>query len=242
MKLLILSIHKNNFNNVCYYLSIIGECELKCVYSNIIKYFSEERNVLIKDDVIDGRINGFLKGIYADTRHLILSAILYLGEAEQNINLRKIFITLSQEECELIREINEKIITPDYKTLCYKRRYAINNMIGSFKLSRTNYENIEREMCFHWEYHASLSPLWNKRMSEFKYTRNEQKKIIEFDNDDILEDFCQKYGFLEPDEQPREIQDASTGIIEKRNWKDLYNYLNCPDILNTLDDTFQYLY
>ena len=65
---------------------------------------------------------------------------------------------------------------------------------------------------------------------------------IEFDNDDILEDFCQKYGFLEPDEQPREIQDASTGIIEKRNWKDLYNYLNCPDILNTLDDTFQYLY
>ena len=50
-------------------------------------------------------------------------------------------------------------------------------------------------MWFHWEYYASFAPRWNKRMAEFKYKRNNEKKTIEFDNDDIMEDFYQNMDF-----------------------------------------------
>ena len=79
-------------------------------------------------------------------------------------------------------------------------------------------------------------------MAEFKYRRNNEERTIEFDDDDIMEEFYQKYGFLEPDEQPKPVQDASTGKIDKKSWKSFYNELKEPQVLLTFDDNFRYKY
>ena len=65
-------------------------------------------------------------------------------------------------------------------------------------------------------YYASNSPLWNKRILAFNGKLNHDKKCVDFDNDDDLEEFHCEYG-LEPDEQ-------GVGIFEKNlallHWDD----------------------
>ena len=242
MKNFLLAIKKKNYQNMCYYLSLFKDEDLKEVYLSVVKYYNKERKIEIKMSIIENVIDEFINGPYANTKHYILSIIMYLEEQSENLNLRKIFIMLTDDQIKQIKDINEKKIDPSYKTLRFKRKYMINPEIGAFNLKREIFENIEKEMWFHWEYNASYSPLWNKRMSEFKYSRNHEKREIEFENDDIMEDFYQKYGFLEPDEQPKDIQDASTGALQYTNWKALYKYLDCPEIVSVLDDDFRYVY
>lgn len=239
---LLRSIHKNKYVNVCSYLNQLKDSELKDAYLNIVRYFHTELGVSVKNDIIEESIISFQKGLFNDVRHYILSTILYLRENDENIDLRKIFISLSQKDEDYIKKIEEEKIIPYWRTLCYKRCYYINDSIGSFVLERDNVENIEHEMWFHWEYYASFAPRWNKRMAEFKYKRNNEMNTIEFPDDDIMEEFYQKYGFLEPDEQPKAIQDTSTGIISKKSWKTFYNELKEPEVLLLFEDEFHYKY
>ena len=241
-KNLLMSIDKNKYVNICSYLNMLKDSELKDAYLNIVKYFHTELGLSVKNDIIEETIKSFEKRLFNDKRHFILSTILYLREKESNIDLRKIFISLCQEDEDSIKKLEEERITPDWRTLCYKRCYYINDIIGSFELGRNSVENIEHEMWFHWEYYASFAPRWNKRMAEFKYSRNNKEKTIEFPDEDIMEEFYQKYGFLEPDEQPRIIQDTSTGKIDKKSWKTFYNDFNEPGGLVLFEDEFHYKY
>ena len=242
LKNLLMSINKNKYVNICSYLSALDDSELKEAYLNIVDYFNKELKIDVKKDIIEETITTFQKGLFNNTRHYILSTIVYLREKEENIDLRRIFISLTKEDEDYIKKVEEEKITPDWRTLCYKRCYYINKEIGAFSLERDNVKNIEHEMWFHWEYYASFAPRWNKRMAEFKYRRNNEERTIEFDDDDIMEEFYQKYGFLEPDEQPKPVQDASTGKIDKKSWKSFYNELKEPQVLLTFDDNFRYKY
>jgi len=58
-----------------------------------------------------------------------------------------------------------------------------------------------------WEYYASFSPIWAERIHEFRGYICHETKQIHFDDEDDLEDFHTKYG-LEPDEQPRHVQES----------------------------------
>lgn len=241
-KNLLVSIHKNKFINLAYYLKEVLDSDLKECYGVVVKYFKNDKKIEIKEDVVNEILDEFDSLVYNDKRHYILSIIMYLKECEENVNLRKIFISLTKENTEFIVKIENEKITPDWKTLCFKRCYPVDLLMGSFDLERYRFENVEHEMWFHWEYYASFSPLWNKRMFEFNYKRNNETKTIDFADDDIMEDFYQKYGFLEPDEQPKYIQDASTGEIKKENWRYFYKELNNPETVLHFSHDFRYKY
>jgi len=93
--------------------------------------------------------------------------------------------------------------------------------LGLFKLTRKKYI-LQEEYWYRWEYHASFSPLWSKRIKEFggypDYTR--QKVIFkEEPDDDAMQEFYSLYG-LEPDEQKSQVQNKSIQPIEKvHDWK-----------------------
>ena len=92
--------------------------------------------------------------------------------------------------------------------------------LSLFKLTRDKY-NIQDAYWFRWEYHASFSPLWAKRIKDFGgYPDHTKQKVIfkEEPDDDLMQEFYTNYG-LEPDEQKKEIQDKSITKIEKvYNW------------------------
>jgi len=92
--------------------------------------------------------------------------------------------------------------------------------LSLFKLTRNKY-NIQEEYWYRWEYHASFSPLWLKRIRQFGgYPDYTKQKVIfkEEPNDDLMQEFYGLYG-LEPDEQRKETQEKSIKKIEKiHNW------------------------
>lgn len=61
-----------------------------------------------------------------------------------------------------------------------------------------------------WIFHASYSPIWEKRIKEFGGKIERRKKTVLF-SEDAEEEFYNKYG-VEPDEQPLEIQHRWMGI------------------------------
>lgn len=70
--------------------------------------------------------------------------------------------------------------------------------------------DIKKKYCFHWLYYASRSPLWKSRISLHNGIANEDKKDIEFPNDEDQEKFFDLWG-IEPDEQPITLQEKSIG-------------------------------
>jgi len=92
--------------------------------------------------------------------------------------------------------------------------------LSLFKLTRNKYK-IQEEYWYRWEYHASFSPIWSKRIRKFGgYPDFKKQKVIfkEEPNDDLMQEFYSLYG-LEPDEQIEKIQNKSIPQIEKiYNW------------------------
>tara|TARA_B110000495_G_C23011717_1_gene598455 strand:+ start:267 stop:1562 length:1296 start_codon:yes stop_codon:yes gene_type:complete len=121
----------------------------------------------------------------------------------------------------ILEDILLKIETP-YKIFQNKRLYSISDNIGCFNLQRDKYD-LNNIFWYHWEYFAYKSPIWKKRFDKYNININDKKQIIEFKNDDELEEFYQNYGF-EPDEQNINIQEKSTKKVKKITLNDwLYN-------------------
>ena len=93
--------------------------------------------------------------------------------------------------------------------------------LSLFKLTRNKY-NLQEKYRYNWEYHASFSPIWSKRIQENKgYTDYNKQKVLfkEDPDDDFMQYFYGLYG-LEPDEQKIDVQNKSIQPIEKiHNWK-----------------------
>ena len=86
-----------------------------------------------------------------------------------------------------------------------------------------------------WEYCASFTPVWIKRINKHNGTVNHVTKTIEFTNDDDIELFYQEYG-LEPDEQPLCIQEKTIKPINTTTtWVDFYKKHNSKG-LTRLDE------
>jgi len=93
--------------------------------------------------------------------------------------------------------------------------------LSLFKLTRNKY-NLQETYWYHWEYHASFSPIWLKRIQQFGGYRdysNRQLLFVKKPDDILLQEFYKLYG-LEPDEQSLSIQNKSIQPIEKiYDWK-----------------------
>lgn len=223
---LLISIKKNNWIDICYYLkkimnfpsSDINECiSSQTIYESIINYFSLKNKTQLSE-IWNSRI---------DTMdfHYILKFICSFKMNNQDvINTKMIYVSPSNEDMLEIREINEEIIQPIYKTLLYKRRFTIDSNIGSFNLTRFNISNYKKEN-YNWEYYASFTPLWKERILAYKGSINDKSKYIEFDDDENLELFYERYGY-ELDEQSKEVQEYSLLDIEKKEASDWLKYID----------------
>lgn len=93
--------------------------------------------------------------------------------------------------------------------------------LSLFKLARNKY-NLQETYWYHWEYYASFSPIWLKRIKQFGGYRdysNRQLLFVKKPDDILLQEFYKLYG-LEPDESPLDIQNKSIQPIEKiYDWK-----------------------
>ena len=132
---------------------------------------------------------------------------------------------MEQDSIDFFKATNVPI-KPTWKTLPKCRLYAIHKWVGAFPIIRSD-AGIEwnKVLWYHWEYYARECPLWKGRFKEYGAVFEDGK--IVFANDDLLEEFYEKYG-LEPDEQSRECQEKSLLSLEKKTLDDWLDQIS-PD-------------
>lgn len=95
------------------------------------------------------------------------------------------------------------------KTKCvYKIRKEVNKL---FDIDLPEFCEIKNNYYYHWLYFACKSPIWNERIILFHGIVNDDKKEIEFENNDCLEKFYNLYNY-EPDEQSIDTQIKCIGV------------------------------
>ena len=180
------------------------------------------------------------KNGYDNKFHKLWALIsLFIFNPDYYLSKKKIYMGSNDSEYNEIMKHNEPVPPSSnnnnqiYKTLEYKRTYAIHPKCSSFKLLRDSFENINNEFWYHWEYHAYLTPIWYERFNKYDIIVDSEKKRIQFIDDDELEDFYSQYGYY-PDEQSTETQNKALSLMVDINWKDWYE--------NTFQDKDKSLY
>ena len=188
-------------------------------FFDIFTELTNNKSKLLKD------INYALK-LNVNPNIILLSKIMILFSRKHELKKGKImYIKFEQKDIIPYETIEDEDIIEikGYDILKEGCKYNIDNFkhLSLFKLTRHNY-NLSEKYWYNWEYHASFSPIWSKRIRQFKaYPDYTLQKIIfnEYKYDELMQDFYMKYG-LEPDEQPKEVQHKSIQIIEPiYNWK-----------------------
>ncbi len=145
-----------------------------------------------------------------------------------------------KNDCESIYELENTGEYKIYHTLPIKRLYRIDAYIGSFNLSRNIFDDLQKDVLGKWEYYAKGTPCWDERFHHFKASFTRDCKI-KFENDDLLEDFYELYGY-EPDEQSKKIQDQSIGVIDDVSWKIWYDLHFTDEPCVVFEPNFKFTY
>jgi len=204
----ILNLNKDRISVVDIYNICLGifDGQIKINKNKLAKDFGSAMKVNINKNVI------------------LLAKIITLFSKKADLkNGRSVYINVEPEDIIPYESIIGSDDIKHYRILEKAYMCGIDDFkhLSLFKLTRNKY-NLKEEYWYRWEYHASFSPLWSKRIRQFKgYPDYIKQKVIfqEEPDDDLMQEFYGLYG-LEPDEQRSDIQNKSIKSIEKvHNWK-----------------------
>ncbi len=161
---------------------------------------------------------------------------------------KKIYLICSNEEHDTLKQFHEdpipltKYNLPQiYKTLEFKRKYAIHPSCASFNLTRYKFPDVNNIMLYHWEYYTYTCPLWNERFKQYNITVDDDKQRVIFHDDDDVESFYSQFGY-DPDEQSRDTHNKGYLLCESSTWKQWYDErFKQPPIYEFKDD-FKFVY
>lgn len=145
-----------------------------------------------------------------------------------NIDIKKVdcldentYINMEPNEVEKYNEDYSKKDIKLYKILQHARKYAVNKTYN--KLFKTYSPENPNEIYFdNWLYHASVSPIWAERIICCKGRIDEKNKKIIFADEDLEEEFYEKWNY-EPDEQSLATHQKAMGNPKEKQ-KDLEEF------------------
>ena len=225
-------------NLALYILKDCKDSELDDIMEHSILYFTTE---IEKNDVVKQikQVNNISFKNKFSKRKIILTRIMGFYSIKNNLKLGQKITSVVLKE---VSDVNShyKTVSHDfdngrlfaYKILRQECKYSIdsNNYLSLFHLKRDT-SDITQAYLNDWLYFASFSPIWKKRIYEFRGLIDTFKRKVIFTEDDYdnYELFHNKYNY-EPDEQTKEVQNRSIQEIKSvRTWASFYeeNNTNC---------------
>jgi hypothetical protein len=206
-------IQTKSYTNIYYYILQLQGNDLKYCLHNVGKYFNKEEGKHVPSKFYEEFDTSYENMTYSDVAHVWFTTILHLMEYEtvDKKNKKMLHIKMTKKEIDLFMKTENDACSPRYKTLEFKRLYAIHDMVPYFKTKRESFPvtnddyNFIDEIQHHWLYYASNCPIYAEIMNTYEgIIMNDEKRCIEFKDDDDFEDFYENYGYFEPDEQSTE--------------------------------------
>lgn len=218
-------LNNNDYNFFAHLImNLIDNSHLKEVYIMILNYYKIKIIYMCNLNVDKMCENFDFVGKKVDMRLIILSKVIYFAALNKKIKMGKnLFIQFEYDEIKQFHTVesilDNRTLMP-YKILKTVQLEKIDSFgyLSLFSLERKNH-NIRNLWYYNWLYYASFTPLWHKRLHNYNAVVDYEDKKVIFQNEDEEEMFFEKYN-LEPDEQPKNIQDFIVGDIEpeRRNW------------------------
>jgi hypothetical protein len=141
----------------------------------------------------------------------------------KNVPKNNIYINLEQKDV-------KKYITVNHAKPHYLLRTVVKYPVRKNSLDIFDHEHgmfthqqIQSLYWHYWLYYAGASQIWKERIAKYGGVFNHERFRIDFARHEQEEEFYNKYN-LEPDEQPKEIQDMNigTGVEEQLCWVEFY--------------------
>ena len=225
-------VHKKSmFHLINYLMNAMEQDEEKT-----LEYY----NVFIKK--ITGKKSNTLKinNLYKNNMSQLLNHMLSILDLNviKTKSKRKTFKQLPNKYIKYYDSLNDLETISPRDILREKRHFEIDDLTGTFKLDRadSNHEDFCGKFWYNWEYYSKNTPFWKKRYESYKVSWS--KKEILFKNDDLLEEFYEKYSY-DLDELPHDISQKSIKRLPKSsNLEFLYTYfktINLPLNKNKID-------
>ena len=159
------------------------------------------------------KLNSYIRKKYKDiksennqTLPATIMKNLIMKDSEKPETIKPRFVVIKEEQIEKYKTVEPKDKNWQHlRIVCEKPLY-------SEKMTKKKEEKLLQIFREKWLYYASRSPIWKKRILEYKGKINNRKKTVDFIDDDAFELFHDKFNF-EPDEQPLELQKNCMGIL-----------------------------
>lgn len=133
-------------------------------------------------------------------------------ELINDINPSNIIIHLQEKDIIQYQTIYNKKPTKVLQECC---RFALRKNVNAiFEISLPSQEEIVNNLNIHWLYYAYKTTIWKDRIDEYNGVPNNKEKTIDFENDDLYEEFTEKW-YYDPEEQPLEVKDKLIGIANQ---------------------------
>tara|TARA_B110000879_G_C11180319_1_gene517950 strand:- start:589 stop:1479 length:891 start_codon:yes stop_codon:yes gene_type:complete len=120
---------------------------------------------------------------------------------------RKFLITLNNTDIDKYRTITGRADKILEKACKYMVHTEYNKLFDTDVPTRDTFKQI---YYYHWLYYCLDTPIWRNRIFTYKGKLNHEKKTIEFDDEDKLQEFYDNWGYY-PDEQHRYVEEKTLG-------------------------------
>ena len=133
-------------------------------------------------------------------------------ELINNITPSKIIIHLQDKDIIQYKTIYNKNPTKVLQEAC---RFALRKNVNTlFELELPTQEEIVNILNIHWLYYAYKTTIWKDRIDKYNGIPNDKTKNIDFENDDLYEEFTEKW-YYDPEEQSLDVKDKLIGTTNQ---------------------------
>jgi len=238
---------RDNVNIAYYILEIVKEINMDDVLNIILDYFQKFEQVKINKNKILNLWHKVKR--LSDPKVILLSYIIRYYSSLENLKTGKnIYIVVNDEDIILYETIEvdfninietkrENLIARKILPIAYLYSIDSSKYMNLFKLKR-NKANIKEAYLYNWLYYASYSPLWKARIDAYNGIIDNEKMIVEFEDEDNLQEFYLHYGY-EPDEQNKNVEDKCLETIRNdttNNWTSFYEKYKHNGIVNNCEE------
>ena len=205
--------------------------------SNVIIFFNNNGLTLNSAHEINS-YNKITKVIsFINPRTVLLSRVIHWFVIFKKLKLGKnLFVHIDPSEIvmyeTILTDLTPQGNTSQFPLLPILQARNILPQAAIYSIDRYNYLSLfksKRETCnivnaynYNWEYYASFSPLWERRIKKCNGVIDHNAKSIIFEDEDDMEKFYLHYG-LDTEEQPTRIQEKSIKpIVKEQDWVGFY--------------------
>ena len=136
---------------------------------------------------------------------------------------RKFIITLTNDDIDKYKTITSGRADTVLQRAC---KYAVykeyNELFGAVIPKLSDLKNI---YYYHWLYYCLDTPVWRNRIFKYNGQINHEKKTIEFEDEDSLQEFYDNWGYY-PDEQPICVDDKTIGSTNQKKQISIIQFCN----------------